>query len=115
VTMYDPQAPTGSGFWHWDVADIPATVTSLPLNAGAPNSTLLPAGALELAGDAGMHQYIGGAPPAGSGLHYYYITVTALDVPKSGVIADASGAFLGFTIAGHTIARATLICPTEIK
>jgi Raf kinase inhibitor-like YbhB/YbcL family protein len=115
VSMYDPQAPTGSGFWHWIVADIPAGTTSLPLNAGAPNGTALPSGALELGGDSGMHRYIGGAPPKGSGLHYYYITITALDVPKSGIGADASGAFLGFNIAGHTIARATIICPTELK
>ncbi len=115
VTMYDPQAPTGSGFWHWVVTDIPANTTSLPLNAGAPNSTALPAGAIELGGDAGMHRYIGGAPPKGSGLHYYYITITALDVPKSGVTADASGALLGFSISGHTIARATIICPTQLR
>ena len=114
VSMYDPQAPTGSGFWHWIVANIPATTTALPVDAGAPNSTLLPAGAIELGGDAGMHRYVGGAPPAGSGVHEYTITVSALDTPTSGVGSDASGAFLGFTIAGHTIARATLICPTEL-
>ncbi|HLY13298.1 MAG TPA: YbhB/YbcL family Raf kinase inhibitor-like protein [Candidatus Limnocylindrales bacterium] len=113
VSMYDPQAPTGSGFWHWIIADIPVTTTSLPENAGAPDSPALPAGAIELGGDAGMHRYIGGAPPAGSGVHDYFLTVTALDVPKSGVGADASGAFLGFNIGGHTLARATLIWPTS--
>jgi Raf kinase inhibitor-like YbhB/YbcL family protein len=112
VSMYDPEAPTGSGFWHWVVADIPASTTSLPAGAGALNSTLLPAGAFQLGGDAGMHRYIGGAPPAGSGIHDYYITVTALDIPKTGLGQDVSGAFLGFNIAGHTIARATLVCPT---
>jgi len=115
VSMYDPQAPTGSGFWHWVVQDIPATTTSLPLNAGALNSTLLPAGAVQLGGDAGMHRYIGAAPPPGSGVHNYYITITALDEAKSGLGAEASGAFLGFNIGGHTIARATLICPTKVK
>jgi len=113
VTMYDPQAPTGSGFWHWIVADIPVTATSLPEGAGALDSTMLPAGAFQLGGDAGAHRYIGGAPPAGSGVHDYYLTVTALDVPKSGVGAGASGAFLGFNIAGHTLARATLVWPTS--
>jgi len=115
VTMYDPQAPTGSGFWHWVVSDIPSTTTSLPADAGALNSTLLPAGAVQLGGDAGMHRYVGGAPPAGSGFHNYYITVSALDIPKSGLGPDATGAFLGFTIAGHTIARATMVCPTRLK
>jgi len=112
VSMYDPQAPTGSGFWHWVVADIPATTTSLPENAGTSGSTALPAGAFQLAGDAGAFRYIGGAPPKGSGVHDYYLTVTALDVAASGVGPTASGALLGFTIGGRTIARATLICPT---
>ena len=112
VSMYDPQAPTGSGFWHWVVADIPAGTTSLPAGAGAPDAAHLPSGALQLAGDAGAHQYVGGAPPAGSGVHEYFLTVTALNVAKTGLDENASAAYLGFTIAGHTLARATLIWPT---
>ncbi len=112
VSMYDPQAPTGSGFWHWVVADIPAAAASLPAGAGAPGAADLPGGAFQLAGDAGVHQYVGGAPSAGSGVHEYYITVTALSVAKTGLDQNASAAYLGFTIAGHTLARATLICPT---
>ena len=115
ISMYDPQAPTGSGFWHWVVADIPATTKSLPVNGGALNSAALPAGAFQLNGDAGAPRYIGGAPPAGSGVHNYYITITALDVAKSGVGSSTSPALLGFTIGSHTIARATLICPTSAK
>ena len=101
VSMYDPEAPTGSGFWHWVVSDIPA----------APPGT--PAGAFQLGGDAGAARYIGGAPPKGSGVHDYYITVTALDVDKSGVGPTSSGALLGFTIGSHTLARATIVCPTR--
>jgi Raf kinase inhibitor-like YbhB/YbcL family protein len=112
VSMYDPQAPTGSGFWHWVVADIPAGTTSLPAGAGAPDAAHLPSGAFQLAGDAGAHQYVGGAPPAGSGVHEYFLTVTALNVAKTGLDENASAAYLGFTIAGHTLARATLIWPT---
>ncbi len=112
VTMYDPEAPTGSGFWHWLVADIPATTVSLPANAGTPAAKLLPAGALQLPGDANANRYIGGAPPANSGIHDYYLTVTALDIPKTGLPPTTTGALLGFTIAGHTLARATLVCPT---
>jgi Raf kinase inhibitor-like YbhB/YbcL family protein len=115
VSMYDPEAPTGSGFWHWIVQDIPATTTSLPENAGALGSTTLPAGAIQLYADAGMARYIGGAPPAGSGVHDYYITVTALDESSTGLGAMTSGALLGFEIASHTIARATLVFPTSIK
>ncbi|MFF7635897.1 YbhB/YbcL family Raf kinase inhibitor-like protein [Kitasatospora sp. NPDC008050] len=115
VSMYDPEAPTGSGFWHWIVADIPATATSLPENAGAPGSTTLPAGAIQLDGDAGTARYIGGAPPAGSGIHDYYITVTALDESSTGLGATTSGALFNFEIDSHTIARATIICPTAIE
>jgi Raf kinase inhibitor-like YbhB/YbcL family protein len=115
ISMFDPQAPTGSGFWHWIVTDVPASTTSLPEGAGVPNSTMLGAGAFQLPGDAGAGRYVGAAPPAGSGFHDYYITVTALDVAKSGVGPTTSGALLGFTIDGHTIARATIICPTEAK
>ena len=112
VSMYDPQAPTGSGFWHWVVIDIPGTTTSLPLDAGDPNSAALPSGAVQLADDAGLHQYVGGAPPAGSGVHDYYLTVTALDVASTGLPATASPAYTGFAIDAHTIARATIVCPT---
>ncbi|WP_297618098.1 YbhB/YbcL family Raf kinase inhibitor-like protein [Nocardia sp.] len=112
VSMYDPQAPTGSGFWHWIVTDIPAGTTSLPEGAGVPDGTALPAGAVQLGGDAGADRYVGAAPPAGSGVHNYYVTVTALDIDKSGVGPTSSGALLGFTIGGHTLARATLVFPT---
>ena len=112
VSMYDPQAPTGSGFWHWAVADIPADTTSLPAGAGAPDGSGLPHGAFQLAGDAGTPRYVGGAPPAGSGVHEYYLTVTALSAAKTGLGPNASAAYLGFTVAGLTLARATLICPT---
>ena len=115
VSMYDPEAPTGSGFTHWTVEDIPGTTTSLPENAGALDSTTLPAGAIQLDGDAGMPRYIGGAPPAGSGLHYYYITVTALNESSTGLGATTSAALLNFEIDSHTIARATIVCPTAIK
>ena len=112
VSMYDPQAYTGSGFWHWVLADIPATTTDLPEGAGALDSRQLPTGAFQLACDAGTPQYFGAAPPPGTGVHEYRITVTALDVRTSGVDATASAALLGFTIAAHTIGRAVIICPT---
>ena len=113
VSMYDPQAPTGSGFWHWVLADVPSSTTDLPEGAGSANSTHLPDGALQLGGDAGAQQYVGGAPPAGTGkTHNYYITVTALDIDKTGLDETASAAYLGFAISGHTLARATIVCST---
>jgi Raf kinase inhibitor-like YbhB/YbcL family protein len=113
VTMYDPQAPTGSGFWHWAVADLPPSTTELPEGAGVVDGEQLPDEAFQLGGDAGAKQYVGGAPPAGTGkTHNYYITVSALDIDRTGLDDTASGAYLGFAISGHTLARATLVCPT---
>jgi Raf kinase inhibitor-like YbhB/YbcL family protein len=113
VTMYDPQAPTGSGFWHWAVADLPPSTTELTEGAGSAGGEQLPDEAFQLGGDAGAKQYIGGAPPAGTGkTHNYYITVSALDIDKTGLDDTASAAYLGFAISGHTLARATLVCPT---
>lgn len=107
VTVYDPTAPTGSGFWHWAVADIPASVTELATGAGGNNGGL-PDGAWQLRNDAGLARYVGAAPPAGSGRHDYYIAVHALDVESLGLNPDATPAFLGFTMSGHTLARAVI-------
>jgi Raf kinase inhibitor-like YbhB/YbcL family protein len=114
VTIYDPDAPTGSGFWHWVVADIPASVTELPSDAGDDTGKLLPEGAITLRNDGGGARFIGAAPPAGHGRHRYFIIVQALDVDKIGVDAGASPAFLGFNIASHVLARAVLTATAEI-
>jgi Raf kinase inhibitor-like YbhB/YbcL family protein len=114
VTMYDPDAPTLSGFWHWAVANIPASVTSLPQGAGDDSGSGLPEGAYQLAGDAGAARFIGAAPPAGHGAHRYFITVHALDVADIEVPKDASPAFLGFTITSHILGRATIVATAEI-
>jgi hypothetical protein len=112
--MYDPDAPTMSGFWHWVVGDIPASVTSLAENAGLPDGSGLPAGAFQLRNDGGSPRFIGAAPPAGHGAHRYFITVHALDVPSLGVPPDASPAFLGFNIFSHILGRATIVTTAEI-
>ena len=78
VTVYDPDAPTASGFWHWAVANIPVVTTSLPSGAGDQYGAGLPAGALQLRNDAGMTGYVGAAPPSGHGPHHYYVVVHAL-------------------------------------
>jgi Raf kinase inhibitor-like YbhB/YbcL family protein len=115
VTMYDPDAPTMSGFWHWVVADIPASVTSLEENAGLPDGSGLPEGAFQLRNDGGGARFIGAAPPAGHGPHRYFITVHALDTASLGVPADASPAFFGFNVFSHILGRATIVCTAEIK
>ncbi|MFD4440107.1 YbhB/YbcL family Raf kinase inhibitor-like protein [Nocardia sp. NPDC058519] len=115
LTVYDPDAPTGSGFWHWAVADIPATTTSLPEGAGDDEGSGLPVGAFQLPNDARLPRYIGAAPPAGHGRHRYFVTVHALDVADIGIASDATPALLGFTIAGHILGRATLVATAEAQ
>jgi Raf kinase inhibitor-like YbhB/YbcL family protein len=106
VTVYDPDAPTVSGFWHWAVANLPATVTDLP--AGVGDGSELPGGAVTLANDAGLHRYVGAAPPPGHGTHRYFIAVHAVKVEKLDVPADASPAYLGFNLFMNAIGRALI-------
>lgn len=108
ITIYDPTAPTGSGFWHWAVADIPSTVTSLRTGAGDDSGSGIPEGAWQLRNDAGLTRFLGAAPPAGSGKHNYHIAVHAVDVASLGLGTDATPAFLGFNLSGHTLARAEM-------
>ena len=108
VTIYDPDAPTGSGFWHWAVATLPADVTKLPEGAGDEGGTDLPAGTIQYKNDAGSARFLGAAPPPGPA-HRYFINVYALDTADLGVPADAMPALLGFNLFGHTIARAQMI------
>jgi Raf kinase inhibitor-like YbhB/YbcL family protein len=113
VTVYDPDAPTASGFWHWVVTAIPASVTTLPSGAGGQDGGGLPEGALQLRNDAGFAGYVGAAPPSGHGPHRYFVVVHALDTDDMGVPAEASPAFHGFTLFSHTLARATLVATYE--
>jgi Raf kinase inhibitor-like YbhB/YbcL family protein len=109
VTCYDPDAPTGCGFWHWAVVGIPASVTSLPSGAGDDTGSGLPAGAYQLRNDAGLARYLGAAPPPGHGRHRYFFVVHAIDVESLGVPAEATNAFLGFNLFSHTVGRAMLV------
>jgi Raf kinase inhibitor-like YbhB/YbcL family protein len=106
VTVYDPDAPTGSGFWHWAVANLPATVTELP--AGVGDGSVLPGDAVTLVNDAGMRRYVGAAPPQGHGAHRYFVAVHAVKVEKLDLTEDASPAFLGFNLFMNAIARAVI-------
>lgn len=115
VTVYDPDAPTASGFWHWAVADIPLDVTSLASGAGDDTGSGLPAGALQLANDASVKRFIGAAPPAGHGAHHYYVAVHALDVETLGLPEGATPAYLGFNLFTHTLARAVIVGNYEQK
>lgn len=106
VTVYDPDAPTGSGWWHWMVINIPAQTNELPANAGAANSTTLPPGASQVRIDYGVNAWGGMCPPKGDKPHRYIFTVHALKVEKLEIPADATAALAGFMINANTLAKA---------
>lgn len=105
VTVFDPDAPTGSGFWHWLVLDIPATVTSLAQGAG---NGQLPAGSRSFNNDYGIKEFGGACPPEGHGMHRYQFTVWALPESTLAVPDGASAAVVGFMLNATAIGKATL-------
>lgn len=108
VTCYDPDAPTGSGFWHWVLFDIPAGTTELRTGAGTPDSKDLPQGATHARNDYGVKAFGGAAPPPGAP-HRYVFTIHALDTSSLDLDPDTPPAVVGFNITAHTLARAQLI------
>ena len=110
VSMFDPDAPTGSGFWHWVVFNIPPATTSFPKGAGDLKKKLMPKGAIQSRTDLGTDGYGGPCPPAGDKPHRYQITVFAVDVDKLPFAKnhDASAALVGFDLHFHTLAKTTL-------
>ena len=109
VTCYDPDAPTGSGFWHWLVVNIPPAVTELPLGAGNRNAPKLPNGALQTRTDFGAPGYGGPCPPAGDHPHRYLFTVFAVSTDGLQVTADTSAAVIGFQLNFNTLAKAAIM------
>ena len=109
VRVYDPDAPTGSGFWHWVAFNIPAGTTSLPKNAGDPTANLTPAGTIQSHNDTGSQGYFGPCPPKGDKPHHYHVQVFAVDVDKLDADDKASPAVVGFNLHFHTLGMAELI------
>ena len=104
VTCFDPDAPTGSGFWHWVLVNLPADVTELP--RGATGDDLR--GGFTVRNDYGEQGFGGAAPPPGDRPHRYVFAVHALDVERLDVTPDATPAYVGFNLTFHTLARATI-------
>lgn len=100
LTVYDPDAPTGSGWWHWVVINLPATTHELPAGGN------LPTGAHAVRNDYGQAAWGGPCPPVGDAPHHYVFTVYALDVPALDIPADASAALAGFAMHGHVLGKA---------
>lgn len=108
ITMYDPDAPTGSGWWHWLVFDIPNSTTKLKSGAGNVSENLIPKQAIQSKTDFGSYGYGGPCPPQGDGFHKYEITIYALNVDKLGLEKDANPALVGFYLNSKTIEKATI-------
>lgn len=107
VTVYDPDAPTGSGWWHWVIFNIPSTVQALPANTGKADSAAAH-GAIQSMTDFGQPGYGGPCPPAGDKPHRYVFTVYALKVDQLPLKKDASGAMVGFYLNQQALAKASL-------
>ncbi len=106
LTVYDPDAPTGSGWWHWVVYNIPADATELPAGTGS-GKTTLPAGAVEGRTDFGKAGFGGACPPPGDKAHRYIFTVYALKIEKLDVPADATAALIGYMTKQNALGSAT--------
>ena len=113
LTVYDPDAPTGSGWWHWVVYDIPAGAKGLVRGAGAAGGALLPDGARMGNTDFGTPEYGGAAPPPGHGPHRYIFTLYALKTEKLDVPAGCTAAYVGFNIHFAKIGEAKLTAKYE--
>ena len=109
VTMYDADAPTGSGFWHWVIVDIPLNIIELKRDAGKLKNDLAPKGSLQSVNDTGAAGYQGPCPGEGEAPHHYLITVYALDVEKLGTTSTTTAALTGFLLGTHTLAKASLL------
>lgn len=109
VTMYDKDAPTGSGWWHWLVFDIPAGTTELKRGAGDPAKNLMPAGVIQSRTDYGASGYGGPCPPEGHGPHQYLFTVYALKVDKLGPDVESSPAVVGYYLNANALAKASIV------
>lgn len=105
VTVYDPDAPTGSGWWHWIVFNIPKNNTNLPEGFG----NIEQKNVIQSITDFGKSGFGGACPPAGDKAHRYIFTVHALDIESLGLDKNSTPALVGYMLNSHTIAKASII------
>lgn len=115
ITMYDPDAPTGSGWWHWVVFDIPSDIKSIVEGAGDISKKLMPKNTIQSITNYGAPGYGGPCPPENHGIHQYIITVHALKVDKLGLDANTNPAIVGYYIWNNTIAKTSIVTYYERK
>lgn len=108
LLVHDPDAPTGSGWWHWVVYNIPASTMSLPAGAGDPRKKLMPPGAVQGRNDYGTAGYGGPCPPPGKP-HHYHFQLHALKVAKLELPADASPAMVGFNVRAQSLGETEIV------
>jgi Raf kinase inhibitor-like YbhB/YbcL family protein len=108
LTIFEPDEPTGSGFWHWLVVNLPPSTTSLAEGVGKPGTTMLPFGAVQARNDAGTAAYFGPCPPQGDAPHHYVITIFAVKVDKLNIDRSTSGAVVGFNLHFNTLDKASV-------
>lgn len=105
ITVYDPDAPTGSGWWHWVAFDISKNKMSLPTGFGNSESKDV----IQSMTDFGKTGFGGACPPKGDKSHRYIFTVHALDVETLALDKNSSPALVGYYINAHSLAKASLI------
>jgi len=108
ITAYDPDAPTGSGWWHWLVINVPVTINSLDTGAGSPEKALLPKGSQTFRSDYGKYEFGGACPPKGDDAHRYQFKVFALNTDNLELPKESSAALVGYYLNAHAIETATL-------
>lgn len=109
VTVYDPDAPTGSGWWHWIIFDIPANIHSLKMNAGNVKAPIAPKGSIQSTSSFGQPGFGGACPPQGGNPHQYIFTIYALKIDKLGLKANATPALVGFYLGPNVLAKASIV------
>lgn len=108
ITVYDPDAPTGSGWWHWQIINIPNNILEIETGAGSVGKNSVPQGSVQISNDYDIQGFGGACPPSGHGVHHYRFTIHALSIEKLELPEGASGALAGYMINANTIESSSI-------